>query len=41
MTQSVDVILTSPTRDLRNLLRESADAKGAFSDEDQMPFHKK
>src|ERR1700719_1075517 len=29
---SVDVILTSPTRDLRNLLRESGDAKGAFSD---------
>ncbi len=38
---SVDVILTSPTRDLRNLLHESADAKGAFSDEDQMRFHKK
>ena len=38
---SVDVILTSPTRDLRNLLRESGDAKGAFSDEDQMRFHKK
>ena len=38
---SVDVILTSPTRDLRNLLHESADAQGAFSDEDQMRFHKK
>jgi hypothetical protein len=38
---SVDVILTSPTRDLRNLLRESGDAKGAFRDEDQMRFHKK
>jgi hypothetical protein len=38
---SVDVILTSPTRDLRNLLRESGDARGAFSDEDQMRFHKK
>jgi hypothetical protein len=38
---SVDVILTSPTRDLRNLLRESGDAKGAFSDENQMRFHKK
>ncbi len=38
---SVDVILTSPTQDLRNLLREAADAKGAFSDEDQMRFHKK
>ncbi len=38
---SVDVILTSPTRDLRNLLHESAEAKGAFSDEDQMRFHKK
>ena len=38
---SVDVILTSPTPNLRNLLRESGDAKGAFSDEDQMRFHKK
>jgi hypothetical protein len=38
---SLDVILTSPTRDLRNLLRESGDARGAFSDEDQMRFHKK
>jgi hypothetical protein len=38
---SVDVILTSATPDLRNLLRESGDAKGAFSDEDQMRFHKK
>src|SRR6266704_9567 len=34
-------VLPSTTRDLRNLLRESADAKGAFSDEDQMRFHKK
>jgi hypothetical protein len=38
---SVDVILTSPTRDLRNVLRESGDVKGAFSDEDQMRFHRK
>jgi hypothetical protein len=38
---SVDVILTSPTRDLRNLLHQSAETKGAFSDEDQMRFHKK
>jgi hypothetical protein len=38
---SVDLILTSPTRDLRKVLRESGDARGAFSDEDQMRFHKK
>ena len=38
---SVDLILTSPTRDLRKLLRESGDARGAFSDADQMRFHKK
>ena len=37
----VDVILTSPTRDLRNLLRKSGDAEGAFSDKDQMRFRKK
>jgi hypothetical protein len=37
----VDVILTSPTRDLRTLLRKSGDAEGAFSDKDQMRFHKK
>ena len=37
----VDVILTSPTQDLRNLLRKSGDAVGAFSDKDQMRFHKK
>jgi hypothetical protein len=37
----VDVILTSPTRDLRNLLRESGDARGAFSDKDEMRFQKK
>jgi hypothetical protein len=38
---SVDVILTSPTGDLRNLLRKSGDTRSAFSDEDQMRFHKK
>jgi hypothetical protein len=38
---SVDLILTSPTRDLRKVLRESGDARGAFSEEDQMRFHKK
>jgi hypothetical protein len=38
---SVDLILTSPTRDLRKLVRESGDAKDAFSDEDRMRFHKK
>jgi hypothetical protein len=38
---SVDLILTSPTRDLRKVLRESGDARVAFSDEDQMRFHKK
>jgi hypothetical protein len=37
----VDVILTSPTRDLRNLLRKSGDAEGAFSDKDQMRFRKR
>jgi len=37
----VDVILTSPTPDLRNLLRKSGDTEGAFSDKDQMRFHKK
>ena len=38
---SVDVVLTSPTRDLRTLLRKCGDAEGAFSDKDQMRFHKK
>jgi hypothetical protein len=37
----VDVILTSPTRDLRNLLRKSGDAEGAFSDKDQIRFRKR